>query len=239
MNRKADLSKYKLVLAPDLSILPDETAGKLDAYVKNGGVLLADCRTGVKDERNLCHDRTLPGLLAPALGIRIEEYSSLGQDSWYKIDGRDRLAGTYTAIQYTDWVTPESAATLAGYADQWHLKPFAAVTRNTYGKGKGWYVGTVIKETAFYDNLIGQLLKDAGIAPVVTLPPGVEASIREKPGKRFLFLINHTQEPKDRASAEGQGRAPDRSKDHRVPRTRSFRCRRYWAVRGGRGKLIL
>ena len=24
----------------------------------------------------------------------------------------------------------------------------------------------------------------------------MEASIREKPGKRFLFLINHTQEPK-------------------------------------------
>ena len=196
VNRKADLSKYKLVLAPDLSILPDETAGKLDAYVKKGGVLLADCRTGVKDERNLCHDRTLPGLLAPALGIRIEEYSSLGQDSWYKIEGRDRLTGTYTAIQYTDWVTPENAATLAGYADQWHLKPFAAVTCNTYGKGKGWYVGAVVKESAFYDNLISQLLKDAGIRPVVTPPPGVEVSIRERPGKRLLFLINHAQEPK-------------------------------------------
>jgi len=196
VNRNADLSKYKLVLAPDLSIMPDETAGRLDAYVKNGGVLLADCRTGVKDERNLCHDRTLPGLLSPALGIRIEEYSSLGQDSWYKVNGGDRLGGTYTAIQYTDWVTPETATTLANYADQWHLKPFAAVTRNSYGRGKGWYVGTVIKENIFYDKLIGQLLKDAGIRPVVTPPPGVEVSIRQSPDKRLLFLINHTEEPK-------------------------------------------
>jgi beta-galactosidase len=196
VNRRADLSKYKLVFAPDLSILPDETAGKLDAYVKNGGVLLADCRTGVKDERNLCHDRTLPGLLSPALGIRIEEYSALGQDSAYKVNGGDRLAGTYTAIQYTDWVTPESAATLADYADQWHMKPFAAVTRNGYGRGKGWYVGTVVKESAFYDNLVSQLLKDAGIRPPITPPPGIEVSIRQRAEKRLLFLINHTDEPR-------------------------------------------
>lgn len=110
--------------------------------------------------------------------------------------GGGSFAGTYTAIQYTDWVTPESAACLAGYADQWHLRPFAAVTRNTYGKGQGWYVGAVVKESAFYDNLAAQLLKDAGIRPVMTPPPGVEVSIREKPGKRFLFLINHAEEPK-------------------------------------------
>ncbi|OHB64268.1 MAG: hypothetical protein A2Y77_04415 [Planctomycetes bacterium RBG_13_62_9] len=195
VNRQADLSKYKLVLAPDLSIMPDETAHKLDAFVQKGGVLLADCRTGVKDERNLCHDRTLPGLLSPALGIRIEEYSSLGPDSQYGV-ASDGLGGTYTAIQYVDWITPESATALAGYTDQWHMKSFAAVTRNSYGRGKGWYVGAVIKETAFYDSLIGQLLKDAGIRSVVTPPPGVEASIRQSQHQRLLFLINHTDEPK-------------------------------------------
>jgi beta-galactosidase len=197
VNRRWELAPYKLVLAPDLSILPDEVAQKLDGYVRSGGVLLADCRTAVKDANNLCHDRTLPGLLGPALGLRIEEYSSLGHDSAYRVQGGDRLAGTYTAIQYTDWVTPESAVSVASYTDQWHLKPFAAVTRNTYGKGKGWYVGTVFKEAAFYDNLVGQLLKDAGIRPVVTPPPGVEVSIRQGSGKRLVFLINHTEEPKD------------------------------------------
>ena len=69
----ADLSKYKLVLAPDLYVLPDKIANSLNEYVHQGGVLLADCRTGVKDENNLCHKRTLPGLLSPMLGIRIEE----------------------------------------------------------------------------------------------------------------------------------------------------------------------
>ena len=169
--------------------MPDETARKLDAFVKEGGVLLADCRTGVKDERNLCHERTLPGLLSPALGITIEEYSTLGADTSYKV------SGDYTAVQYVDWVTPQDATPLAHYVDQWHMKPFAAVTRNSYGKGTGWYVGTVIKEDAFYDDLVHQLLEDAGIRPVVTPPVGVEASIRQGDGKRLLFLINHTDEP--------------------------------------------
>jgi beta-galactosidase len=204
VSRSTDLSKYELVLAPDLSILPDETAVKLDAYVKNGGVLLADCRTGVKDERNLCHARTLPGLLSPALGIRIEEYSPLPADSPCQVTTTDRLSGAYTAIQYTDWLTAETAALQASYVGQWHLKPFAAVTRNPYGKGKGWYVGTVLKEPAFYDTLLAQLLKDADIHPVVTPPSGVEVSLRQGPNSRLLFLLNHTDEPKTVKVPEGK-----------------------------------
>lgn len=195
VNRDADLAKYKLVLAPDLSILPDETAAKLNAFVQKGGVLLADCRTGIKDVNNICYDRTLPGLLTPVLGIRIEEYSPLPADSPCKIVGADRLGDTYTAIQYTDWMRPETAVVQARYTEQWHLRPYAAVTRNTYGRGQAWYVGTVVKEPVFYDRLICQLLADASLQPVVTPPPGVEASMRQGSGRKLLFLLNHTDQP--------------------------------------------
>jgi beta-galactosidase len=124
----------------------------------------------------------------------IEEYSSLGADSAYRVTGDNGLAGT--AIQYVDWVTPQTAEALAGYVDQWHMQPFAAVTRNECAKGKGWYVGTVIAEDEFYDRLVRQLLEDAGISPVVTPPAGVEASVRRGSGKSLLFLINHTDEPR-------------------------------------------
>jgi beta-galactosidase len=196
VNRKANLAKYKLVLAPDLSLMPDETAHKLSQYVENGGILLTDCRTGVKDCNNLCYERTLPGLLSPVLGIRIEEYSALGSDTWYKVKGTAGLDGTYTAINYVDWVIPDGCQTVAGYADQWHMKPFSAVTRNSFGKGKGWYVGTVFKEEPFYDNLIAGLLEDAGVRPTVDPPNGVEASIRQGNGRKLLFLMNHTEQPK-------------------------------------------
>ncbi len=190
----ADFSKYKLVLAPDLYVLPDKVANNLNDFVKQGGTLFTDCRVGVKDETNLCHPRTLPGLLSEALGIRIEEYSAPGDGVEYQVAGTDDFPGSFTANNYVDWLTPENATTLARYEGKWHLKPFAALTKNTYGKGKAWYLGTVIKEDAFYDQLIKNLLADAGIVPLVKPPLGVEVSIRQGNGQKLLFVINHTEE---------------------------------------------
>ncbi len=191
INPGADFTKYKLVLAPDLFILNDPIAMKLDNYVKKGGVFLTDCRFGVKDENNICHERTLPGLLSDALGIQIEEYESLS-DIEYKLKVDDKFSGSFTASQYADWITSNSAETLAAY-DEWPVTKFAAVTRNNYGNGIGWYIGTVVKENIFYDQLIKSLLNDAGIQPVIQPPKGVEVTIREGNGKKILFIINHTE----------------------------------------------
>ncbi len=188
-----DLSAYKLVVAPDLHVLPDAVATRLADYVSAGGVLLTDCRAGVKDEHNLCHDRTLPGLLSEPLGIAIEEYGSLPAGLEYAVVGNAEMGGRYTAVRYVDWVTPTGAEVLARY-EQWHLKPFAAATRNRFGKGAAYYVGTVVKDESFYDKLIADALAVTGVRPVVAPPPGVEVSIREGAGRKLLFLVNHTEQ---------------------------------------------
>ena len=187
----ADLSGYRLVLAPDLVILPDARARKLIAFVEQGGVLLTDLRTGVKDENNLTHERTLPGLLSDVLGITIEEYGAL-EDRTYPVTSQGLFGDTMTATLYADWVTPKSAAAMAKYG-RWPLEPFAAVTRNAAGRGVAWYVGTVFKEEAFYDRLIDRLLSDARVERWLTLPKGVEASFRQGAGRKLAFLINHSQ----------------------------------------------
>lgn len=186
-----DLSGYKLVISPELYLMPDAVGQWLDAFVKNGGVLLADGRTGVKDETGLCHTRTLPGLLSDALGIRIEEYEALRGGMEYAVAGGK--SGDGTAIHYADWVMPTSAEVLAGYKE-WHMKAYAALTRNRYGKGWGYYLGTIVREAAFYDALAAELLQAAGIAVEWTVPEGVEASTRQGAGKRILFLVNHTEQ---------------------------------------------
>jgi beta-galactosidase len=193
-----DIRAYRMVLAPHLHVLPDSVATQLVDYVRGGGVLLADCRTGVKDKTNLAYDRTLPGLLAPALGIEIHEYESLKlgisdkEEVTYKIHADPQLGGDYTAIHYADWITPTSAEVMARY-DQAHLRDFAAATRNKLGKGKGWYVGTIVEEPKFYDKLVARLLEDAGVKSF-NPPPGVEVATRSGDKHELQFLINHTEE---------------------------------------------
>jgi beta-galactosidase len=190
-----DLSGYKLVLAPDMVILPDARAQKLVAFVEQGGVLMTDLRTGVMDENNLAHDRTLPGLLSDVLGITIEEYGAL-DDRTYPVVSTGLFADTLTATRYADWVTPTSAEVMAKYG-RWPLESFAAVTRHRAARGIAWYVGTVFQQDAFYDRLIRRLLDDAHVERWVDLPGGVEASVRQGAGGRLAFLINHDQTAKD------------------------------------------
>jgi beta-galactosidase len=199
---EADLSGYELVLAPDLVILPDARARKLAAFVEQGGVLATDIRTGVKDENNLAHERTLPGLLSDVLGIEIEEYGAL-QERSYRVVGGELFPDTLTAVHYADWVTPKGAQVMAAY-HQWPLEPFAAVTRHEARGGVAWYVGTVFREDAFYDHLIDRLLRDAGVERWVDLPDGVEASARQGGGRRLVFLINHNDTERSVAIAPGK-----------------------------------
>ncbi|MHC4713494.1 MAG: beta-galactosidase [Planctomycetota bacterium] len=191
----SDLSKYKLLLAPNLYILPDATAENLRAYVRRGGVLLTDLRTGVKNEHNLCHERTLPGKLAGVLGISIEEYEAVPDGLAYAALGRKDFPGAFKAVEYAAWVKAQKAERLVRY-EQRHLRPFALLTRNSYGRGAGWYVGAVVKEEAFYDRVVAALLADAKIQPLVSPPLGVEVSVRAGEGRRLLFVLNHTEEDK-------------------------------------------
>ncbi len=197
-----DFSRYKIVIAADLNILEDDVADRLNEFVRKGGILLADCRTGVKDISGLCHARTLPGKLSESLGIEIEEYESIPDDMHFDISGTGGISGSFTSVSYADWVKPLGAKPLAGYR-QWHMEKFSAVTRNRYGKGSGWYVGTVVKEEGFYDQLIKNLLDEAGLKQSIIPPAGVEVSIR-RGKKKIAFIINHTEEVKTVAVPSGK-----------------------------------
>jgi beta-galactosidase len=105
------------------------------------------------------------------------------------------LGETYTALSYADWIKPQTAKVMATY-DQPELKDFAAVTRNQFGKGVAWYVGTIVGEPRFYDELMSAILNDARIKRIPEPPEGVEVGTRENAEYELLFFINHTERAK-------------------------------------------
>lgn len=76
------------------------------------------------------------------------------------------------------------------------MAEYAAVTRNEFGKGFGWYVGAIIEAPDFYDWLVAKLCDDAKICPVVHPPAGVEVGLRSNSSRDLLVLVNHTNQGK-------------------------------------------
>jgi beta-galactosidase len=194
----ADLSGYKLVIAPALHVLPEAAADNLKRFVMNGGVLVATPRTGVKDEVNAVVNMPLPGLLADVFGVIVEEYDSLPtgvkQDLEFSVHELATVEPPSAQV-LCDILAPNTAEVIARYTRDYYAGE-PAITLNRYGQGKAVYVGT-FGDGALYEMLAGWLLNMANVQRMITAPPGVEVAERWLGNKRVLFVLNHTERPQE------------------------------------------
>jgi len=181
----ADLSGYRLIVAPSLYLLDEQRAQHLEECVRSGATLIVTPRTGVKNEHNVCWMRPLPGPLAEAAGVTVAEYDPVGTDA-HTI--RTSAGITYTCSQWCDVLEPEAAEPLAWYDDDFYAgRP--AVTTRKLGAGQVIYVGTVAEER-YYVDLFRDVAESAGISGFDDLPEGVQVSVRASASARYVFIAN-------------------------------------------------
>jgi beta-galactosidase len=184
----SDLSAYRIVVAPALFVSDQALVDKLTAYVKNGGTLILTFRSGVKDEYNVVTDRTLPGPFADLAGVAIHEFDP-------QMNEEQELAGLgdarFPTRCWSDILDPATAKVVATYGKGYYAGK-AAITVNNAGKGSVYYVGTESKSSLFYDRLISLVAKKSLVALSGNIPPGVEVAVRQKAGKRIIFVLNYT-----------------------------------------------
>src|SRR5438105_1433833 len=68
----------------------------------------------------------------------------------------------------------------------------AAVTRDAFGQGGAYYLGTRPDET-FMDVLLARVCREAGVHPPLEAPAGIEVVRRVRGERSFLFVLNHTR----------------------------------------------
>lgn len=181
-----DLGAYKLVVVPNLYLMSRETAERLTAYVHEGGHLFVSYFTGIADENDRVHPGGYPAPLRQVLGVRVEEFWPLEENAGVTLRGE--LSGQ--ADLWSEAVDLEGARAVAEFADG-ELAGRPAVTRHGFGNGLAWYAGTR-PAPAVMRALLDRVRGEAGVAPVLAgLPAGVQATVREGAGGRFLFLLNH------------------------------------------------
>ncbi|WP_433076865.1 beta-galactosidase [Dactylosporangium sp. CA-052675] len=169
----ADLSRYRLVLAPNLYQVTEPVADALRSYVDGGGTLVLGPFSGVADADERVHLGGWPGLLMDVVGVRVEEH--------WPLDGPIAV-GDFTASTWAEWAEPTTAEVIAS-ARGGPLDARPLVFRN----GRAWYLATV-PEPGALARLLARVCAEAGVRPVLDgLPPGVEAVRRGN----LVFLLDH------------------------------------------------
>ncbi|MEU4875216.1 beta-galactosidase [Streptomyces sp. NPDC021608] len=175
-----DLTRYPLIVVPQLYTMTDATIDNLVAHVRRGGHVVAGFLTGVADEDDRIREGGMDARLRELFGIRtLHEWWPLEPGEHVTTDGFD--AALWSEELEADEDTVESA-----YRGG-ELDGLPAVLR----RGRAWYVSTLPEPAALRD-LLARVAADAGVRPVLDgLPPGVEAVRRGD----LLFLLHHGREP--------------------------------------------
>jgi beta-galactosidase len=188
----APLDQYKLVVAPNLYLIPKTRAEHLAAYVKNGGHLVLGPRSGMKDEFNALLPIRQPGNLAEPLGAQVEQY--------YALEKTISASGTLGQGEISVWAerlkttAPDVEALLRyGRSNGWLDDQPAVVTRKT-GRGRITYIGGVL-DAKLMQATAEWMTKSAEITPAFgPVPDGIEVSRRVGPNQTVYVLINFLPE---------------------------------------------
>ena len=220
---EADLSRYRLVVAPSLYLTTPAAAANLRRYVEGGGTLVVSCFSGIVDAWDRVYPGSYPGALRDVLGVTVEE--------WLPLRAGERAALIWEAG--TAWEADADAARV-GWSDGWAeavrlagAKAVArygdgpaaggpAVTRYELGDGQSWYV-SACTDPAATAALLAAACESAGLtgdnrhasaispaaadgdaaAGPVGWPRDLEIVRRSDGQRRFIMLINHGENSAD------------------------------------------
>ena len=188
-----DLAQYKLVLIPSLYIANDAVLQAIAEYVKNGGHVLMNFKSGFANENSAVRWTRAPGPLREAAGFNYQEFSSLEKPLALK--GDPFHAGEANQVHsWAEFLQLEHAEALAWY-DHPFFGKWAAITRNHYGSGEFVYEGTAVSDT-LQAGLVGDVLKSAGLTTPDQLPPSVHVKHGvNREGKQLHYYLNYSSDP--------------------------------------------
>lgn len=189
--RTADLSGYRVVIAPMLYLVGDEDVQALSRALEGGAQLLITYFSGIVDENDHVRLGGYPGAFADLLGVRVEEFRPLLGPQRVGVVGDD--LGSVAGSLWSEPVRTTTATTVGTYVDG-PSAGFAAVTRRSLGDGGAWYVSTEL-DSKGRRTLVDLVCSAAGVAAPVRASAGIEVTVRRGAGVEYVFAMNHSHRP--------------------------------------------
>ncbi len=154
--------EYPLVIVPGHCVMEKESAETIRRMVENGATVIMTAYSAKVDENGTAFSEPLPGYLSNVFGVRVRGFDRAfthvntinegGIEKKPEIICRERIGLEFDGrplgltVDYHEYLEPDTAKTVAVYTGS--SEPLkAAVTCNSYGKGKAVYVGIPADET--------------------------------------------------------------------------------------------
>ena len=181
--QQEELEHYSVLIYPHPMIMTEQRAAVLKRCVEKGATLVLGCCSGIKDISGRMVMRPQPGLLQELTGTDIRDSTLVHPD-----ETQDPFAPVYHDI-----LTPLPGTTVLRRYSTSYYSGEARLTEKVTGKGRTLHLGS-----AFSRETVKDLFNYLGIlepyADIVEVPEDVELVMREKDGRRFLFVLNYQAE---------------------------------------------
>ncbi len=186
------LAPYTLVIAPLWMVVTERQGQAIESYIEQGGTLLTTYFSGIVDDDGRAWLGGYPGPLRRSLGLWVEEVDPFTPDMINSINVLESGHLPFEQAQCSQWgevVRLEGAIPLATF-EQDYYKGYPAITRHPFGAGCAYYMATQL-DVDRLGQFIGALADAVGIKSVLSTPPGVEVTLRQKDRDTFIFILNH------------------------------------------------
>jgi beta-galactosidase len=180
----ADLSKYKVVIAPSMAMISEEIHQNFNEYVSKGGCLLIGARSGMKTWSNTTIELPWPGLLSDMAGVVVDEFEVLPDKYANSVSYKGK---SYSVKIWLDMLELNTAESLATYNEKFYAGR-TAISKNHYGEGIVYYIG-VMGNSELVLELLTDIVEECQLS-LTPLPEGIYVSTRSNENTRYTFYIN-------------------------------------------------
>jgi beta-galactosidase len=185
---------YDLIVAPTLYVLTATQAEALRQAVQLGATLVTTYFSGIVNEHDQVQLGGYPALLQDVLGLKVEEWQTYPPGKTNSIQFAD-ASPEVACTHWCDILHTTTARIVASYGSDFFAGS-PAVTRNSFGQGEAWYIGTQ-PDRAWLTDFIRERCVAQDIKPLVKGPLPIEASLRVNEHGKFLFVLNHDEKPNE------------------------------------------
>ncbi|CAI6080992.1 Beta-galactosidase bgaB [Paenibacillus sp. JJ-100] len=195
---------YDVLVVPALYAASDALLEKLNQFVRDGGHIVYSFKSGFANEHIKVRSTRQPGLISEACGISynlfVEPKHVALRDDPFGVGEEHNQVHTWMEL-----ITPTTAEVLAWY-DHPHWGEYAAITQNSYGKGKATYVGCYTS-AAVIRQVLERVMKDAGVWGAdqeLAFPLIVKTGVNDE-GHTIRYYFNYSDEPVSFQNPHGGG----------------------------------